>query len=300
MSVAEVTRAGSVLQRFALSAAALGWHVFPCAPGGKRPALRGNWQDQATTAPDQIRGWWTRAPYNIGIACGPSGLVVVDLDRPDANAGADDPDDAGALFPLTGADRLARLARKHGARYPAATCVVDTPSGGCHLYFAAGSTQARNTAGLIGPHIDVRADGGYVIGAGSRIGGRVYAARGRLRPPAPLPPWLARLVTGSPAGTAGPAPQQSPADRAQGRAYAMAALRAELHRVAAARPGSRNDTLNRAAFSLGQLVAAGLLPPVPVITGLISAATRAGLSEAEAAGTVRSGMAGGARKPRTW
>ena len=70
--------------------------------------------------------------------------------------------------------------------------------------------------------------------------------------------------------------------------------------VAAARPGIRNDTLNRAAFSLGQLVAAGLLPPVPVITGLISAATRAGLSEKEAAGTVRSGMAGGARKPRTW
>ena len=70
--------------------------------------------------------------------------------------------------------------------------------------------------------------------------------------------------------------------------------------VAAARPGIRNDTLNRAAFSLGQLVAADLLPPVPVITGLISAATRAGLSEKEAAGTVRSGMAGGARKPRTW
>ena len=62
----------------------------------------------------------------------------------------------------------------------------------------------------------------------------------------------------------------------------MAALRAETERVAAARPGTRNDTLNRAAFSLGQLVAAGLLPPIPVITGLIGAAMHAGLSEAEA------------------
>jgi hypothetical protein len=80
----------------------------------------------------------------------------------------------------------------------------------------------------------------------------------------------------------------------------MAALRSETSRVAAARPGTRNDTLNRAAFSLGQLVVAGLLPPIPVITGLISAAMAAGLSEDEASRTVRSGLAGGARKPRGW
>jgi hypothetical protein len=47
-------------------------------------------------------------------------------------------------------------------------------------------------------------------------------------------------------------------------------------------------------------VAAGLLPPVPVITGLISAAMYAGLPEEEAVRTVRSGMTGGARKPRSW
>jgi len=75
-------------------------------------------------------------------------------------------------------------------------------------------------------------------------------------------------------------------------------LRAETSRVAAAVPGTRNDTLNRAAFSLGQLVAAGLLLPIPVITSLIDAAMHAGLPEEEAIRTVRSGMAGGARKPR--
>jgi hypothetical protein len=110
---------------------------------------------------------------------------------------------------------------------------------------------------VLAPHIDVRADGGYVIGAGSRIGGRAYTARSGGRPAAaPRPAWLGRLVTGSPAG---PAPRGPVTDRAQGRAYALAALRAER---------TRNDTLTRAAFSLGQLVAAGLLPPIPVITGL--------------------------------
>jgi hypothetical protein len=302
VNVVSAARAESALLRSALAAAALGWHVFPCAPGAKRPALRENWQDLATTSADQIRAWWSRAPYNIGIACGPSGLVVIDLDLPHADV-SDDDDGEGTLFPLSGADRLARLARAQGQRYPAGTCVVDTPSGGVHLYFAADAAASgavvRNSAGAVAPHIDVRANGGYVVGAGSRVGGLPYTARGGLRAPAALPPWLGRLIAGSPGPAAVP-PQWQPADRAQGRAYAMAALRAETERVASARAGTRNDTLNRAAFSLGQLVAAGLLPPVPVITGLIGAAQAAGLSSAEAERTVRSGLAGGARKPRTW
>ncbi|MFC7591275.1 bifunctional DNA primase/polymerase [Nonomuraea antimicrobica] len=67
--------------RYALAAARRGWHVFPVAIGDKPPA-KGftDWGANATTDPDLIRRWWTRAPYNIGIACGPSGLVVVDLD----------------------------------------------------------------------------------------------------------------------------------------------------------------------------------------------------------------------------
>jgi hypothetical protein len=304
VSVADVTpRAAPALLRSALAAAALGWHVFPCAAGGKRPALRGNWQDLATTSPDQVRDWWARAPYNIGIACGPSGLVVIDLDLPhdvDDDEGAAD----GALFPLSGADILSGLARQHGERYPGGTYIVDTPSGGCHLYFsAAGGARARNSAGAVGPHIDVRADGGYVVGAGSRVGGRAYTARGGRRPapPAPLPPWLSRLVAEPTTPAPAVPPQWVPAgDPAQGREYALTALRAETSRVAAAVPGTRNDTLNRAAFSLGQLVTAGLLPPIPVITSLIDAAMHAGLPEEEAIRTVRSGMTGGARKPRAW
>jgi hypothetical protein len=301
VSVAEVARPSDispdpVLLRAALAAAGRGWHVFPCAPGAKQPALRGNWQDLATTSVARIRAWWTQVPYNIGIACGPSGLVVIDLDlsRDPAGAFAE-----GYLFPLSGADGLALLARQHRQPYPAGAYTVDTPSGGCHLYFTADpEVRARNSAGSLGPLIDVRADGGYVVGAGSRIGGRAYAARGRRVPP-PLPGWLGGLVREPAEPAAEPFPFPA-GDRAQGRAYAMAALRAETGRVAAARPGTRNDTLNRAAFSLGQLVAARLLPPLPVATGLLSAALAAGLPEDEAVRTIRSGMAGGARKPRAW
>jgi Bifunctional DNA primase/polymerase, N-terminal len=302
VSVADVaSRAAPALLRSALASAKRGWHVFPCAAGGKRPALRGNWQELATTSADQIRDWWARAPYNIGIACGPSGLVVIDLDLPHDGEEDDEEAAAGTLFPLSGADILSRLARQHGERYPGGTYTVDTPSGGCHLYFSAaspaGDARVKNSAGAVGAHIDVRADGGYIVGAGSRIGGRAYAARGR-RAPAPLPAWLAKLVRDSYVPPAVPEQRLPVTDRAQGRAYAMAALRAETERVAAARPGTRNVTLNRAAFSLGQLVAAGLIPPLPVITSLIDAARYAGLPEEEAIRTVRSGMGAGARKPR--
>ena len=291
VSVAGVGRAEPGPLWSALAAADLGWHVFPCAPGTKRPALRENWQDLATTDADRIRSWWARQPYNVGIACGPSGLVVIDLDvAHDGQAGLDGP--------VSGADALERLCRANAQRYPGATYTVDTPSGGTHLYFTAPATPVRNSAGRLGPLIDVRADGGYVVGDGSRIGGRGYAARGGVLPLAlPLPAWIARLLAEEPA-----LPETAPSlpvlDRAQGRAYALAAFREETRRVAQARVGTRNDTLNRAAFSLGQLVAAGLIPPLPVMTGLADAAARAGLPADEARRTIRPGMAAGARKPR--
>jgi Bifunctional DNA primase/polymerase, N-terminal len=279
----------------ALAAADAGWHVFPCAPGAKRPALRENWQDLATTDPARIRDWWARRPYNIGIACGQSGLVVIDLDVAHEGPGGDE---SGLDGPASGADALQRLCRAHGQRYPAGTYTVDTPSGGSHLYFTAPETPVRNSAGRLGPLIDVRADGGYVVGDGSRIGERGYVARGDFLPLAlPLPAWMTRLLLEEPALPEITRPLPA-LDRAQGRAYALAAFREETRRVAEARVGTRNDTLNRAAFSLGQLVAAGLIPPLPVMTGLADAAARAGLPADEARRTIRSGMAAGVRKPR--
>lgn len=292
MGGADGSRPEYGLFRSALAAAALGWYVFPCAPESKRPARRENWQDLATTDPDRIRFWWAREAYNIGIACGPSGLVIVDLDvAHDAGPGLDGP--------ASGAESLRLLCLAHGQRYPDGTYTVDTPSGGTHLYFTAPATPVRNSAGRLGPLIDIRADGGYVVGDGSRIGGRAYTARAGLLPLAlPFPAWLARLLSNEPASPAGTARPLPPLDASTGRAYALAALREETRRVATAQPGTRNDTLNRAAFSLGQLVAARLLPPLPVMTALADAAAHAGLPDDEARRTIRSGMAAGAKKPR--
>lgn len=90
----------------------------------------------------------------------------------------------------------------------------------------------RNSAGRVGLHIDIRADGGYVIGDGRRIGERAYIARDE-RAPVSLPPWIADLLKDEPPAAAGlPAPV--PRGGAQGTAYAMAALRDETRLVATA------------------------------------------------------------------
>ena len=276
------------LLRSALSLAERGWHVFPCVPGGKRPALRGNWQSHATTDSVRIRLWWSRAPYNIGIACGPSGLVVIDLDVPHDT---EELSSAEGRSTVSGTDVLSDLCDRHGRSYPLPTYAVSTPSGGCHLYYAAPGSPVRNSVGRLGPHIDVRGNGGYAMGDGSRIGERTYAAWDQ-RWPVPLPEWLVGLLVDSQR-----LPTASPSVP-HGTAYAMAALHQETRLVSTARPGTRNDTLNRAAFSLGQLAAAGLLPALAVVTALSSAAHRAGLPAEEARRTIRSGMTAGARNPR--
>lgn len=81
-------------------------------------------------------------------------------------------------------------------------------------------------------------------------------------------------------------------------AYAMAALDGEVEKVRTAPEGLRNDTLNRAAFSIGQLVAGGEIDGTTATTALHDAATAAGLPGAEASRTILSGLDGGSKEPR--
>ena len=223
------------LLRSALELAGRGWYVFPCATGTKRPALRGNWQRDATTDPRRIRDWWPCRPYNIGISCGPSGLVVIDLDVPrGASAGT-----------VTGAISLTMLCQRTGQLYPSSTFTVTTPSGGTHLYFRSPAAAIPNSASRLGPLIDTRAAGGYVLAPGSRVGGRAYIPANAMLP-APLPGWIARALTQQPLPQAAPATLPSKGT-VQPVPYALTALREETARVAAAPEGTRNDTLNRAA-----------------------------------------------------
>jgi putative DNA primase/helicase len=77
------------------------------------------------------------------------------------------------------------------------------------------------------------------------------------------------------------------------RRYALAALQKELDAVASAPKGTRNNTLNRAAFSLGRFVRAGLLELLEVEDVLAAGAGSSGLGEAEVRRTIRSGLCAG-------
>ena len=80
--------------------------------------------------------------------------------------------------------------------------------------------------------------------------------------------------------------------------YAVAALSKECDAIEAAPKGTRNNRLNAAAFSLGQLVGAQALDRVEVERALLESARRAGLGQGEAGATIRSGIDAGMLKPR--
>jgi hypothetical protein len=156
-------------------------HGFTCGCGkgtrcespGKHPlsALVANGLKSATTEATTVKDWWTNWPAaNIGIATGK--VVVVDVD------------------PRHGGDAsLAQLEQKHG-KLPA-SWRVKTGGGGVHIYLdAPSSIVIKNSAGLLGPGLDVRGDGGYVVAPPSgHISGEQYAwSTGKNL--APMPAWL--------------------------------------------------------------------------------------------------------------
>ncbi|MGH3719658.1 MAG: bifunctional DNA primase/polymerase, partial [Pseudonocardiaceae bacterium] len=136
------------LRAWALHFAARGWHVFPITPGAKRPPVIDRWETRASTDTDQITHWWRHTPYSIGIAAGPSGLVVIDLDTPKPRETV--PSRWAALGISSGAGVLRALARQHGTTVTP-TYAASTPSGGWHLYYTApAGTALRNTHDMIG------------------------------------------------------------------------------------------------------------------------------------------------------
>jgi bifunctional DNA primase/polymerase-like protein len=213
--------------------------VFPLRPGDKRPAVR-NWETRATADPERITRAWTAGPFNIGIACGPSRLVVIDLDRP--KPGAVPPPACRQRDVRDGGDVLAMLCEALDQPLPVDTYTVRTGSGGTHLYFTApAGVTLRNTAGRLGWLIDTRAAGGYVVACGSIVAGRAYSAPLDIEA-MPLPGWLTEQLT-EPQAT--PDPAASPAAAGNPNAYAAAALRGELDRVLIAQAGQPEPHVER-------------------------------------------------------
>jgi hypothetical protein len=85
---------------------------------------------------------------------------------------------------------------------------------------------------------------------------------------------------------------------ARQQAYARAALRGERDLVAFTAVGTRNDTLNRAAFNMDRFVTEGILDREEVDDELTAAGRAAGLPDAEIKATLASAARGAAAKPR--
>ena len=264
----------------ACAAAKAEFRVFPIRPASKVPAIKG-WKKKATRQKDKVDTFWTAHPdANIGIVTGGAWLFVLDVDGDE------------------GRQSLAALRQEHGS-IPE-TVMVRTPRGK-HYYFRA-DESIPNNAGRLGPGLDGRGDGGYVIGAGSvgQNGKQYRYAKGHSPDDveiAEMPAWLIARLRQEPRREGGSS-DSFRIDAGMPSAYAASALQDEADAVRGAPKGTRNDRLNSAAFSMGQLVGAGEICRAEVEAALSEAALAAGLEADEIKPTIESGLAGGRNHPR--
>ncbi|MEW2507622.1 bifunctional DNA primase/polymerase [Amycolatopsis sp. NPDC047767] len=290
--------------KVALDSANNRWAVFPLYPLSKRPAVE-NWENWATTDHAKIRAWWSDHPRdNVGVACGPSDLLVIDLDagrgpvpEPWRSRGIDH-----------GRDVLAALCARAGQPDPAHTLITRTPNSGEHRYFhQPGGLRLRSTVGRrrsgLGWSIDTRGHGGLVVAPGSRLrrGGRLAPYEvARDLPPAPLPLWLAQRLTPAPPRLSAPG-QQPPTPR-RISAYVEAAVAGETSEVRSAGVGERHIAVFAAAAALGELAEKGWISDAAITNAIVDAGRRhvgvEGFTWRELTTAIRDGISAGRRSPR--
>ncbi|MEU4150845.1 bifunctional DNA primase/polymerase [Streptomyces sp. NPDC026659] len=243
---------------YALQARARGFHVFPVEPNEKTPhtltpgqpyTLR--WGEAATNNLGRIIDYWRRWPdSNIGVACKPSGLIVVDCDIPKREYQLTGTQYAGlhdSLGPLVdGTDVFRHVCESLGGSWAEAydTYRVCTGSLGCHYYYlwpqgirSAEASQASIVKGLVDIRCNAGEWGGYVLGAGSVTTKGAYLAE-NAAPVRPAPGWLVELCR-----RREPVRVSSPF-RQPGRTGALSGLIATVEQ---ATEGNRNQALLWAA-----------------------------------------------------
>jgi hypothetical protein len=230
---------------------------------------------EATTDPATIEKWWRAEPEaNIGLVTGIP-FDVLDVDGPE------------------GWKSLAHAVEAHGC-LPSGPCSM-TPGGGAHYLFQATGLRCR-----IGfrASLDWKGEGGYIIAPPSvHPSGGVYewAVEPESTLLEPAPAWLLAILR-KPATFALPGALRPRPDEGS---YGRAALAQEVGRVAIAPIGERNHSLNRAAFSIGQLIAGREISDATgAVQALLNIGRGVGLGEDEVVATVKSGIEAGTRQPR--
>ena len=248
----------------AIGYAEQGIAVFRLLPRAKEPKDKGGFQTAATDQAKLIDLWNKgRASFNVGIATGAiSGFWVLDLDGEQAEAA------------------LAALEAQHGA-LPA---TVEQATGkGRHLCFAWDPARpvrnlSKRSRERIGPEIDVRGDGGYIVAPPSvHPSGRVYAWSPGRSPAeiafAPAPGWLMDLVV-PPVSERAAAPKPAPRVKVEGSAtpYGEAALANACRTISTAPVGRQESTIWETACSIGRLCAGGEIQTRYAFAQLVDAA----------------------------
>lgn len=167
-------RRPSSIYDHAVAAAEAGLKVFPLAPMSKKPPKGLAWREWATTDRLTIDEYWSKHPdANYGIVTGSDNdLVVLDPDT-----------DAGLQW-------WRSLGFEPGKE-------VVTPRGGRHVIYRTDGTvevqsnngdQRKNLPGgdPLHPDVDVRGEGGYIVGAGSITANGTY--KGDMSGPIPDAP----------------------------------------------------------------------------------------------------------------
>ena len=131
-----------------------------CASPAKHPngRLVPNGCKDASNDPGTVEDWFGCGQHNVGIATGTvSQIIVLDVDpRHD------------------GDETLADLEREYGGLL--STWRFHTGGGGEHILFRHPGGEVKNSAGRLGPGLDIRGDGGYIVAPPSlHITGRRYA-----------------------------------------------------------------------------------------------------------------------------
>lgn len=263
--------------------------VFPLQSRGKKPI--GSWKYYQTERAtfEQCEEWDKACRYNIGIATGfISDCFVLDIDGEQ------------------GKETLGKLIAQHGE-------LPETPTvktgKGFHYYFQypryriVRNLASKDAHGVPMPGIDLRADGGYVVAPPSiHPNGKSYEwiKCPTDLPMAEAPEWLLDRVAMPDDLTDIPENEDLYADIPETPrpvSYVEAALAGEVSTLRSAMEGHRNDALNKAAFSLGQLIGNGL-DEHRIVGELTAAARDIGLDDAEIGITLQSGLAAGKTTPR--
>ena len=275
-----------------------GLAVFPATAAAKKShksAEHSNGAKWGATAdPAEVRRDFTRWPNaRIGIPTGAGNRIVVVETDTVAGHGVD------------GAASLAQLEAQHSPLPD--TLMACSPSGSLHRYFRhpGPAIKTKTTASEIGVGIDVRGDGGMVIAPPSvNLDGRSYRWINKL-PIANMPAWLVEITQDKPPASTISQRAVAAIRRPIGgpNGYGAAALEYEIEALANTAPGSRNAALNRASFSLHQLVGGGELDGTDVERRLIEAATVNGLVADDGLSsvfaTIKSGRRAGLQYPRS-